>query len=225
MNVIESIKNRKSVRAYLNKEVEMDTITSILETARYAPSGANTQPWQVAVVTGNKKEELGEQLVEAFKKGDRGTKDYDYYPDKWEEPYGKRRVACGQQLYTALEIDRKDRKRRLKQWIANYRAFRAPVVLFFFLDPSLAMGSFMDYGMFLQSIMLAAVEEGLATCPQAALGENSQLVKEFLGYPEETILVCGMALGYEDKEAPVNSYRTPREEVETFTRFFHDGNN
>ncbi len=220
MKILETIKNRKSVRAFLDKEVSREKIERILEASRYAPSGANTQPWQVAVVTGRKKREIGERMVKAFQDGDRGSKDYVYYPEKWEEPYKGRRIACGQQLYTTLEIDRKDRKRRLDQWMANYRAFDAPVILFFFMNPSLAVGSFMDYGMFLQSIMLAALEEGLATCPQAALAEYSQVVKEFLGYPEESLLVCGMAMGYEDKEARVNSYRTPREEVASFTRFF-----
>ncbi len=220
MNVIETIKHRKSVRAYLDKEVDRDKVERILEAARYAPSGANTQPWQVAVVSGNKKQEIGDRMVKAFQKGERGAKDYDYYPEKWEDPYRGRRIACGRQLYTALDINRKDRKRRMDQWMANYRGFDAPVVLFFFMDPSLATGSLMDYGMFLQSIMLAAIEEGLATCSQAALGEYSQMIKEFLGYPEESILVCGMAMGYENRDAKVNSYRTPREEMATFTRFY-----
>ncbi len=220
MNVIEAIEDRKSVRAFLNKEVSREKIECVLQAARHSPSGANTQPWQVAVVTGLKKEALAERMAKAFQNRDKGSKDYSYYPEKWEEPYKGRRIACGQQLYTTLGIDRKDRRGRMDQWMANYRAFDAPVMLFFFMDASLALGSFMDYGMFLQSIMLSALEEGLATCPQAALGEYAQMVKECLGYPQENILVCGMAMGYEDKEAKVNSYRTPREEVDVFTRFF-----
>ena len=102
----------------------------------------------------------------------------------------------------------------------NYRAFGAPVILFFFLNPVMQKGSLLDYGMFIQSVMLAAVEAGLATCPQAALGQYPRLVKEALGYGQDTILLCGMALGYEDHEARINTYRTPREDVETFTRFF-----
>lgn len=93
-------------------------------------------------------------------------------------------------------------------------------MLFFFLDPAMQKGSFLDYGMFIQSVMLAALEEGLATCPQAALGQYPELIKDSLGYAQDTILLCGMALGYEDQKAPVNNYRTPREEVENFTRFF-----
>jgi nitroreductase len=220
MNIIEGLKSRVSVRGYLKKEVEREKIERILEAARYAPSGANTQPWQVAVVTGRKRQEITEKMIEAFGKGDRGEKDYSYYPEKWKEPFKGRRIACGQQLYATLGIERKDRKQRMEQWKTNYRGFDAPVLLFFFMDPSLATGSFMDYGMFLQSIMLAALEEGLVTCPQAALAEYTQLVKESLDYPNKSILVCGMALGYEDKDAKINSYRTPRLSVSEFTRFY-----
>ena len=124
------------------------------------------------------------------------------------------------QLYAALGIKREEKERRLEQWIANYRAFDAPAMLYFFMDPGFEAGSFMDYGMFLQSVMLTAVEEGLATCPQAALGEYPEIVKEALGYPNDSILLCGMALGYEDRHAKVNNYRIDREPVDSFTRFF-----
>jgi nitroreductase len=191
-----------------------------LNVARFAPSGANIQPWQVAVVTGNKKRQMAETLENAFRSGIKGKMDYQYYPQKWKEPYKERRKACGLQLYTTLEITRQDKEKQINQWTANYRAFDAPVMLFFFMDPIMRTGSFLDYGMFLQSLMLASVEEGLAVCPQAALGEYPRIVKEILGYPDESILICGMALGYEDTEARVNSYRTPREDVDTFTQFF-----
>ncbi|RLC30907.1 MAG: nitroreductase [Deltaproteobacteria bacterium] len=220
MNIKDALKRRKAVRAFLDKAVENEKIRRILEAAKHAPSGTNTQPWQVAVVTGDTKIRLGELLENAFRSGVKGKMDYQYYPGRWKEPYRGRRRACGLQLYTALEITREDRERQLEQWAANYRAFDAPAVLFFFMDPDMEKGSFMDYGMFLQSVMLAAVEEGLATCPQASLGEYPDIVREFLGYPDDTILVCGMAMGYEDTRAKVNSYRTPREKVHEFTRFF-----
>lgn len=220
MNIIDALLQRKSTRAFLDKPVDRDRIVRILRAARHAPSGTNAQPWQVAVVTGRKKEELTEILRQAFAENGPGAMDYHYYPVDWHEPYKSRRVACGAQLYAAVGIDRRDRERRLAQWAENYRAFGAPVILFFFLDPVMQKGSFLDYGMFLQSVMLAALEEGLATCPQAALGQYPRLIKEFLGYSPETTLICGMALGYEDKDAPINRYRTPREEVTAFTRFF-----
>jgi len=200
--------------------VEREKILRILDTARHAPSGANTQPWQVAVVSGKQKQELQKCMEEAFQRGERELKDYNYYPEKWIPPYSGRRTSCGKQLYDSLHIERQDRQRRLEQWAANYRAFDAPVMLLFFIDSSLATGSYMDYGMFLQSLMLAALEEGLATCPQAALAEYPNLVRKTLGYPDNVLMVCGMALGYEDPEAPINQYRTPREDVTTFTRFF-----
>jgi nitroreductase len=220
MNITQAITGRRSVRAYLARDVSEEQVRNVLEVARYSPSGANSQPWQVAVVTGETKKKVADALIAAFRQGAAEERDYDYYPVKWQEPYKGRRIACGTQLYDTLGIDRKDRQGRLDQWEANYRGFGAPVILYFFLDPSLAIGSFMDYGMFLQSVMLAAREEGLATCAQAALSGYAGRVKDILGYPRESILLCGMALGYEDTGALINSYRTPREEVDGFTRFF-----
>lgn len=220
MHISDAIINRKSTRAYLDTPVSMEKIERVLELARHAPSGANAQPWQVAVVTGEKKKSLEKALEQAFAKGEEERTDYQYYPQTWKAPYKRRRVECGIQLYSTLGIDRKDRQKRLQQWSANYRAFDAPMVLYFFQDVSLATGSILDNGMFLQTVMLAAVDEGLATCPQAALGQYPDIVRQALGYPEETILLCGMAIGYEKIGAKVNSYRTPREEVQNFTRFF-----
>ncbi len=222
MNVHEALLARKSTRAFLDKKVSKEKIVRILQSARHAPSGTNAQPWQVAVVAGQKKEELTTAMDNAFREETSTAMDYQYYPLEWRDPYKKRRVSCGAQLYDALNIKRKDKVARLTQWTANYQAFGAPMILFFFLDPVMKKGSFLDYGMFIQSIMLAAVEEGLATCAQAALGQFPDLVKTSLGYDQETILIGGMALGYENKEAPVNNYRTPREEVEVFTRFFDE---
>jgi nitroreductase len=220
MTFAETLYSRKSTRSFLKKEVVKEKITAILRAASHAPSGANAQPWQVAVVRGEKRKVLTKAMEARYREHGIGTMDYYYYPLEWHEPYKNRRITCGSQLYGALQIGRKDKKRRIEQWIANYRAFDAPVILFFFLDQAMQIGSFLDYGMFIQSIMLAAVEEGLATCPQAALGQYPDLVKKSLGYSQDSTLVCGMALGYEDKTAPINSYRTSREEVETFTRFF-----
>ena len=220
MNVYDALLERKSVRAFLDKPVGREVIERLLEAARHAPSGANTQPWQVAVVSGDKKQEIQQAMEACFRSGERGKMDYQYYPEDWFSPFIERRRECGQQLYAALGIDSSDKQRRMDQWAANYRSFEAPVVLYFFLDGRLCTGSFVDSGMFLQSMMLAAVEEGLATCPQAALGEYPDIVKAALDYPQGNILLGGMALGYEDTDAPVNSYRTARQDVHTFTRFF-----
>jgi len=220
MQFNETILKRKSTRAFLNKAVEKDKIQYILDLARHAPSGVNTQPWQVAVVSGDKKTQLDQLLEQAFRSGRKASLDYQYYPQKWKEPYKSRRKACGLKMYSTLAIKREDKQRQIDQWAANYRAFDAPVALFFFVDAMAEKGSFLDYGMFLQSVMLAAVEQGLATCPQAALAEYPDIVKTALNYDKDLVLICGMALGYEDKDALVNSYRTEREEYTSFTRFY-----
>lgn len=220
MQISEALKKRKATRAFLPREVEQEKIIRILEAARHAPSGTNTQPWQVAVVTGQKRRRLGDLMESAFRNGQAGAMEFQYYPVIWEGVYKERRRACGLQMYSTLDIKREEKQRQQDQWAANYRAFEAPVMLFFFIDSILETGSYLDYGMFLQSIMLMALEEGLATCPQAALGEYPEIVKRELGYPADKKLVVGMALGYADERALVNSYRTPREEVSGFTRFF-----
>ena len=220
MNVQKALEKRKSVRAFLDRAVEVEKINAILSSASHSPSGANTQPWQVAVVMGATKHTLQEKVEKAFRQGDKGKADYSYYPDEWVEPYKSRRIKCGLQMYTTLDIKRNDKDKQLNQWAQNYSAFGAPVMLLFFLDKHMQTGSYLDYGMFLQSIMLAAVEQGLATCPQASLADYAGIIKSTLGYAADDILLCGMALGYEDENALVNSYRTPREAVETFTRYF-----
>lgn len=220
MDVAEALKERKSVRAFLNKPVAQGLIIKILDHAKCAPSGTNTQPWQVAVVKGKTKQQLDKKLENAFWSGIPKNQDYNYYPTELTAEFKHRRLECGLLMYQTLGIPREDKEARLKQWALNYSAFGAPVVLYCFVDKHIEKGSYMDCGMFIQSIMLMATSLGLATCPQAALAEYSNIVKETLGYPLDSILLCGIALGYEDKEAIINSYRTPREPVENFTKFF-----
>jgi nitroreductase len=221
MNVIEALEKRKSTRAFLSKDVEHEKINTILEAARHAPSGTNTQPWRVAVVTGETKIKLQSKIEAAFRSGDKGKADYSYYPDEWVEPYASRRKECGLLMYKTLGITREDKERQVDQWAANYRAFDAPVMLLFFMDDVMQTGSYIDYGMFLQSVMLAAVDQDLATCPQASIADYPEIIKAELGYPQETVLLCGIALGYEDKDALVNSYRTSREDADSFTRYYN----
>lgn len=220
MDVNQALRQRKSTRAFLDKPVEAEKLERILDAARHAPSGTNTQPWQVAVVRGESKKKLETALETAFRAGETKAMDFEYYPVEWIEPFKSRRKACGLQMYSTLDIKREDKARQLDQWAANYRAFDAPVMMLFFIDKIMETGSYLDYGLFLQSVMLMAEEEGLATCPQASLGEYPVIVKEQLGYEPDSVLVCGLALGYEEKEALVNNYRTPREEIVSFTRYF-----
>lgn len=221
MKVSDALRTRHSCRAFLGRAVHSSKIERILKLASRAPSGANTQPWRVAVVTAQTKLALEQKIEAEFRAGNRGKPDYQYYPVQWKQPYKSRRFACGMQLYSTLGIGREDKERRVEQWIENYRAFAAPVVLYFYMESHLEAGSYMDFGMFLQSVMLVAVEEGLATCPQAALAEYPDIVKKELGLGDDILLLCGMALGYEDTDAPINQYRTPRAELKEFATFFY----
>lgn len=218
--VEEAIRARKSVRAYLNKPVAKDTLHRILDAARFSPSAVNCRPWKVALVSGSAKIRLQEKMEAAFKAGDKGGMDYEYYPKEFVEPYRSRRKECGLMLYGAVGITRDDTQQRLEQWVANYRAFDAPVMMFLLMQPGMGISAYIDCGLFLQSVMVAAVAEGLATCPQAALGEYPDIVKSTLGYPETDILVCGLAMGYEDPAHPINAYRTPKFEIEAFVRWY-----
>ncbi len=220
MDIAEAIRNRQSTRAFLDRDVSNEVITNILDTARWAPSGVNTQPWQVAVVRGQTKQRIGDDIIAARERGDAENPDYQYYPGQWVDPYKSRRVECGMALYGALGIGREDKEDRKRAWYANYHFFNAPVGLLFFLDRELAQGSWVDMGMFIQSVMLAALNHGLATCPQASLAEYPDIVRSAVALPHELALVCGMALGYPDEQAAVNNYRTTREPVEKFARWY-----
>lgn len=217
MEVLDAMRRRASTRAYLDKPVDRATLEAILDAARWAPSGVNTQPWQVAVVVGETKRRLSAALLAERNAGHPENPDYAYYPQQWVEPYKARRMACGFALYQALKIERHDPDARLKAWNNNYSLFGAPAGLLFFLDRALAQGSWVDIGMFIENAMLAALSFGLATCPQAALAEYPDVVRKLLNVPDSRALVCGMALGYPDMAAPVNNYRTAREPVASFT--------
>jgi len=222
MKVSQAVKDRHSVRAFTDQQVPEELIRDIIQQAGRAPSGANTQPWQVAVLRGKAMQLLQQRLESEFRQGRRGKMDYPYYPQAWREPYKSRRQACGLQLYEAVGIAKEEKQKRLDQWAANYRAFDAPVMLIFLIDQAMETGSYMDYGMFLQSIMLLAIEEGLATCPQAALSEYPDIVRDELSLQDNVRVLCGMALGYEDTQAVVNQYRTPREPLDSFVTFYSE---
>jgi nitroreductase len=221
MDVLQAIRGRTSTRAFLDRPVARETVEAILEAARWAPSGVNAQPWQVAVVTGATKRRIGEAIIAARDSGVPEHPDYHYYPKEWSEPYKSRRKACGLALYSALGIGRDDAEARKAAWYRNYRFFDAAVGLLFFNDARLSKGSWVDMGMFIQNVMLAARGHGLETCPQASLAEYPDIVRGILNVSPDRHLVCGMALGYANTEHPVNRYRTEREPVSTFTTW-HD---
>ncbi|MCL4140329.1 UNVERIFIED_CONTAM: hypothetical protein GTU68_038102 [Idotea baltica] len=220
MNINDAITRRHACRSYTDKAISKQQIERILTVASQAPSGANTQPWQVAIMTGQAKKTLQDAMQQAFNEGIKANPDYEYYPTQWQQPYTFRRQQCGLQLYASLAIKKEDTSRRQAQWAANYRAFDAPVMLLFLIDDVMQTGSYLDYGMFLQSVMLSAMAEGLATCPQAALADYPDIIRQALNYPASKRIVCGMALGYEDLSAPVNQYRTNRESANVFSDYF-----
>ena len=214
---------RRSIRAFLPTPVPRAEIEAILEAAGRAPSGTNTQPWKVYVVTGESLARLSRDLLAAYDDPQRDAlyhEEYSYYPQRWASPYLDRRRKIGWDLYGLLGIEKGDKARMHEQHAQNYRFFGAPVGLFFTIDRALERGSWLDYGMFLQSIMTAARGRGLDTCPQAAFVQFHQVIGQHLGLQANEQLVCGMSLGYADEHAPVNRLRTEREPVERFARFF-----
>ncbi|MDZ7662696.1 nitroreductase [Thiohalophilus sp.] len=218
--VYEAIRQRHSIRAYLDKPVARETIEAILDTARWAPSGVNTQPWQVCVVQGDTKRQLGDTIIKARDSSQKENPDYQYYPREWVSPYKDRRKACGLALYQALDIGREDRDKQKAAWYRNYRFFDAPVGLLFLIDARLEKGSWLDMGMFIQNVMIAAKGLGLDTCPQASLAEYPDIVRQQLDLPTDLQVVCGMALGYADPDHPINQYRLERLAVDEFTRWY-----
>lgn len=220
MNINGAIRGRASTRAFLDRPVPRDVIHLILDASRWAPSGVNTQPWQVAVVTGVAKRQMNEALVDARGSGQKPNPDYSYYVARFPEPYRSRQKACGTALYGALGIQYDDKEARVNQWLKNYRGFGAPVQLLIFIDKFLETGSWVDMGMFIQNVMLAARGHGLETCPQASMAEYPDIVRSTLKLPETMLLVCGVAVGYPNSDEPVNNYRTEREPVESFTKWF-----
>lgn len=219
-DICQAICHRKSCRAFLKEEVNCEKINKIIEAARWAPSGVNHQPTQVAVLGPETKRKLAEKLVEKHASGVKPNPDYDFCPKDWHAVYQNRRKACGQALYSALSLPVDDYEGKKRHWENNYHFFHAPVGLIIFIDRNLPVGSWIDAGMFIQNVLLAAQEFGLSTCPQAAFAEYPDEVRSVLQL-ENVDIICGIALGYEDASHPLNSYRTEREEVASFTRWYY----
>ncbi len=216
MNTEEAIRTRKSVRRFQDRPVPRKVVEGLLDIARWAPSGGNCQPWRVDVAAGRAKKEITEAILSARRQGAEECPEFEYYPESWINPYRERRFQCGIALYSAMEIERGDAEARRQAWLENYRFFGAPVGLFFSMPRALGKGFLMDMGIFIQTLALAAVEAGLATCIQASLAGYPRIVKKCLEIPDDFILVCGMSMGYEDRDARVNNFRTTRAPLEEF---------
>lgn len=226
-NLVDSaILSRMSARAFTCQPVERETIEHLLEVASRAPSGTNTQPWKVYVLEGASRDALVQKVCSAHDalRADPSlaanySEEYDYYPEKWVSPYIDRRRENGWSLYGLLGITKADKDKMHLQHQRNYRFFDAPVGLMFTIDRVMGRGSLLDYGMFLQSLMVSARGHGLHTCPQAAWNSFSSIVLPHIGAEADEMLVCGMALGYADQDAVVNTLVTPRVSVSSFTHW------
>lgn len=216
-----AISARKSVRAFLPDEPPLDDIRRILALASTAPSGSNIQPWRVHIVRGAALQRLARALQQAYDASPRGEREYDYYPTEWRSPYIERRRAAGWGLYSRLGIQKGDREASSRQHRKNFEFFGAPLVLVFTIDDDLNTGSWLDYGMFLQNIMILATGRGLATCPQAAIAQYPQVVRSALGIPDRQVVICDIAIGHEDLAHPANGFRTSRETIDQFVEL-HD---
>ncbi|MDD9908382.1 MAG: nitroreductase [Ahrensia sp.] len=215
-----AITSRRSVRAFLDKPVPRDTVEDILRVASRAPSGTNTQPWKVVICTGATLDAVKEAAVAAFSDGSFGPEEtYKYYPDRFVEPYLSRRRKVGLDLYGLLGIAKGEGDKMFAQHKRNYLFFDALVGLFFVIDKNLEIGSWLDHGMFMQNVMIAARGRGLDTCPQAAWAPYHKAVRDIIGLEENEVLVAGMALGYADESAVENGLQTERADLCDFTSF------
>ena len=217
-----AITSRRSIRAFLPTPVPRETVEAILEVAARAPSGTNTQPWKVTVLTGAALQELSRRVRAAFDNPEeraRHSEEYAYYPTQWQSPYIDRRRKVGWDLYSLLGIGKTDKQRMHEQHGRNYAFFDAPVGLIFTIDRVMQKGSWLDYGMFLQNVMVAARARGLDTCPQAAFTQFHRVIEDCLKLPAEEMVVCGMSLGHADPDAIENTLVTQREPVSEFARF------
>lgn len=218
----QTIRSRRSIRSFLPDPVDDDTVQALLELASRAPSGTNTQPWKVHVVRGAARNQLCDEIVAAFLADADYSEEYDYAPTRWGAPYQSRRRATGWGLYGALGIEKGDTDRMQAQHARNFRFFDAPVGMFITIDRDLAVGSWVDIGLFLQTLMLGARGKGLDSCPQQAFARFHKIIQKRLAIPENEMVVCGFALGYADMSAPENHFVPDREPVAEFARFVDD---
>jgi nitroreductase len=218
MNVTEAVRARHSTRAFLGDPVPEALVRDLLETASRAPSGGNLQPWHVYVLKGAPLDQLKASVAAKLERGERETGDYVIYPPKLWEPYRTRRREAGALRYEALGIGREENGEAVLERM-NFSFFGAPVGLFFGIDRRVGPPQWSDLGMYMQTLMLLAVERGLATCPQEVWSVWPKTVAAAVGMPEEVMLFAGMSLGYEDTASPMNAYRTPRTPLEDFATF------
>lgn len=223
LTVSEAVLTRRSIRAFQNKAVPKELMAKILNTARRSPSGSNVQPWYVHVLTGQSLEDFRKKVKESLTKNPMGEgAEYEVYPKSMTEPYRSRRYKCGEDMYATLKIERENKFGRLMQFAQNFDFFGAPVGMLFTIDRSFGPAQWAHLGMFIQTIMLVAEEQGLATCAQESWLAMYKTGTEFLDIPDNQMIYCGMAIGYADTKAPVNTIitdRAPLSEIASFKGF------
>jgi len=220
MTITEAVRSRRSVRAFLDKPVDRETLTRILEKAQRAPSGGNTQPWHGIVLTGAPMQRLFDRIAREFPKGRAAhAPEYHIYPPELDGPYEARRRGVGEDMYGALEIAREDKAQRLAWFANNFRAFGAPVLMLVHTPRYMGPPQWSDIGMWLQTIMLLLREEGLDSCAQEAWAVYSPQIREVVDLPEDHTFFCGLAIGYRDPDAPVNRFPVARAPLEESLRW------
>ncbi len=221
VSVSTAIKERHSTRSFINRPVDQELILDILDTARWAPSGGNIQPWEVIVVTGKAKEAVSKLATNVLAKHPKGEKDdYPIYPPDMTEVYQRRRYKVAEDMYATIDIPRENKVARMQWVLRNFEFFDASVGLFFVIDKSMGHGQWAHLGMFMQSVALIAQEKGLATCMQEAWGMLRGSLANHFELPEQKLIYAGLALGYADADAPVNRLRTERAAVSDFASLY-----
>jgi nitroreductase len=219
--VDDAITSRKSVRAFLSTPVDRATVEQLLAVASRSASGSNIQPWKVRMVGGEVKADLTRAILDAIARDgqEKYSREWNYYPVQWREPFLGRRRKVGWDMYGLLGIGKGDHEGTQQARLRNYEFFGAPVGLIFTLDDDLEIGSWLDLGIMIGAVMIAARGHGLDTCPQAAFADFHSIIRPMLGIPVNEIVICGMAIGHADPDAPVNALKTERAAVSEFTTF------
>ena len=219
--VDEAIRSRKSVRSFLPTPVDRAMVEELLALASRSPSGSNIQPWRVRVIAGDVKDRLTKAILDAVARDgfEPYQREWNYYPVRWREPFLGRRRKIGWDMYSLLGVGKGDFEGTQRARLRNYEFFGAPVGMIFTLDEDLEIGSWLDLGIFLGAVMVAARGRGLDTCPQAAFADFHQIIRPLLNIPDNEIIICGMALGHIDPDAPVNALATERAPVSDFATF------
>lgn len=218
ISATEAITSRRSIRAFTDRPVPDEVIRTILSNAARAPSGTNIQPWNIIVLQGEARDDLVDAVQAAFDSGDKDRQEL-YYPTEFVEPYLSRRRKIGWDMYGLLGIERGEYDKMAAQHRKNYEFFGAPVGIFFTLHETMQAGGWMDLGLYMANVMALAREHGLDTCPQAAWQEFGHVVHKHLGLADDQQMIVGLALGYEDTAAIVNTLRTERAPLEEFVEF------